>query len=72
MVINSKASEYKYVILLAEKILKPLMKKYLSNDGFGTEEVPNKPADEKSPKNPFQCSQCITVFKPISGVKSHA
>ena len=71
MVNKRKNSEHKYVILLAEKIVKPLMKKYLSIDGSGKEENPDKPSEEGSPKNPFQCSYCEKVFKSNPGLKSH-
>lgn len=71
MVNKSKGSDNEFVILLAEKIVKPLMRKYLSADGSSEEEEPKKPQGEESSKSPFQCPQCKKVLNSLSGLKSH-
>ena len=46
MVAKNKDNDNKYVIILAEKILKPLIKKYLSGDVADREEVLDNQYDE--------------------------
>ena len=71
MVNKNKGSDNKFVILLAEKIVKPLMRKYISGDGSSEEEVPNISQDEENSKSPFQCPQCDKILNSSPGLKSH-
>ena len=71
MVAKNKDSDNKYVILLAETIVKPFIKKYISGNVSDIEEVPYNQSDQGSTKSPFQCPRCDKVLKTLSGLRSH-
>ena len=68
MVSKSKGSDNKFVTILAQKVVKPLMKKYLLMDDSKTEEVEKKPAVEE---NPFKCHICEKTLNSSPGLKGH-
>ena len=68
-VTKSKDSETKYVVILAEKVVKPLMNGFLSGDMEVAENVQNtiKPAPRKN----FKCNFCEKMCKTPGGLKGH-
>ena len=73
-VTKSKGSENKYVTLLAENIVKPLMTKFLSgDDDFNLEKdvIQKTYSAKKNTKNLFKCQFCEKVLKSPAGLKCH-
>ena len=66
---KSKNSDSKYVVLLAEKIVKPLMNGFLSGDLViqNRDELASKELSKKQ----FKCSFCEKVCKTTKGLKAH-
>ena len=68
-VTKSKESDHKYVLILAEQILKPLMKKYLSGENKGEDILKSKESKETERElfevkeiNFFNCPFCDKTF----------
>ena len=73
-VTKSKGSENKYVTLLAENIVKPLMTKFLSgDDDFNLEKdvIQKTYSAKKNTKTLFKCQFCEKVLKSPAGLKCH-
>ena len=70
MVTKSKGSDNKYVIILAGKVVKPLMKKFL-NDDLPIEESKEMSDDERMTKSPFKCPHCEKTLNSSPGLKGH-
>ena len=60
-------SDSKYVVLLAEKIVKPLMKGFLT----GELEIQNYDASKDSSNKEFKCNFCDKICKTTRGLKGH-
>lgn len=65
---KSKGSESKYVVILAEKVIKPLMNGYLSGDFQILENLQNP---IKSTSKNFKCNFCEKSCKTERGLKGH-
>ena len=66
---KSKDSDHKFVIMLAEKVIKPLMNNFLSE-----EEQPEDPigSETESPNiEQFECSSCDKMCASSAGLKTH-
>ena len=69
MVTKNKASDAEYVTCLAENILKPLMKTFVSRK-IKTEKTDNKEKEEKK-ADIYKCPHCDKVSVSSSGLKCH-
>ena len=59
---KSKQSDVKFVTLLAQKVIKPLIKTFLGKENGGIVEELSKPND---------CEHCKKTFKTLQGLKGH-
>ena len=70
-VTKSKGSDIKYVIVLAQKIIKPLIKQFLGvNDQLIGQDVSETLGRDKLVK-PVNCQICEKTFKTVAGLKVH-
>ena len=71
MISKSKRSDHKFVTILANEIIKPLMKKFLSPDYVKTETLPKKASVQAEVKTSFDCPICEKSFNSLSGLRCH-
>ena len=64
LVTKSKESDIKYVTILAEKIVRPLLAKFLSTSG-------NDESIQKIKEEIFSCDKCEKTFQTSRGLKGH-
>ena len=65
MVTRSKGSEVKYVVMLAEQVIEPLINKFLNDVGETDKPITIKEAED------FQCDICDKTVKTSRGLKAH-
>ena len=69
---KSKESDSKFIVLLAEKVIKPLINQFLSKDGevFSVKSDKNQEKADIEPRQ-FTCSFCEKAYKTTQGLKNH-
>ena len=63
---KNKQSDIQFVTLMAEKVMKPLLKMIIEEPNFSKEKIETGKAN-----NPFRCQKCEKSFKTQQGFKSH-
>ena len=74
MVTKSKESDAKYVTILAEQVIKPLMSRILigeSQDDYKNDEAANPVSCQEKEDNLLQCPHCDKTSHSSSGLKGH-
>ena len=61
-----KRSDIQFVTIMAEKVMKPLLKKIIDEPGFSKEAIETEREDK-----PFKCQNCEKAFKTRQGMKTH-
>ena len=76
-VTKSKGSEHKYLIMLAEKVIRPLIDQFLNNEGKEKVSMDRKPNDEKVASvcgkkvKSIKCPYCEKTSYSAPGLKGH-
>ena len=68
---KSKESDIKYVTILAQKIIKPLIKKFLSVDDQLIGEDVSETSERGKMVKPIKCQNCEKTFNTVAGLKGH-
>ena len=73
MVLKSKGSEAKFVVYLAEEIIKPMMENFIEDKNVGDIEEAESSENEDFEKTleKYKCEVCDKIFKSNKGLKSH-
>ena len=69
-VTRSKGNEYKFIIIFAEKVIKPLMNEFLQAEVTKSEMESNE-NDKENLANDFECQYCDKTCHSKSGLKCH-
>ena len=61
-----KQSDIQYVTIMAEKVMKPLLKKIIDEPDFSKAVIETEIEDK-----PFKCQNCEKTFKTKQGMRTH-